>query len=199
MTSNEIAVIKRALDDFEMDAAALDHWRDIKHGAWLKVRAELRGLLENPAPPPPPVPSVAGRMEMTHRDFQRACQVALGELEKFPNGDVTLIDLLCEAVRCSRECCELAKSGIFVPGENCCPECGGVTRKSNAVYDRLVDERQAALNRACNAEKQVAILEKKVKASRVAGIREASCLYNNQTTTPRKHERKKSKPKYRSH
>ena len=171
MTPHEIAVLKRALADFEMDAAAQDHWReDMRHGAWLRIRELLRGLLEKAERP---LPSVAGRMEMTHEDFQRACQVALGELEKFPNGDVTLIDLLCEAVRCSRECCELAKSGIFGPGENCCPECGGVTRKSDAVYDRLVDELQAALNRACRAEKQVAILEKEVKAARIAGIREA--------------------------
>lgn len=56
------------------------------------------------------LPSVAGRMEMTHGDFQRACRVALRDIQEQPNPDTSLLRLLCEAVRCSQECCELARS-----------------------------------------------------------------------------------------
>ena len=52
--------------------------------------------------------SVAGRMEMTHADFQNACQVELARLQKDHLCDNRLVHLLCEAVRCSRECCEIA-------------------------------------------------------------------------------------------
>lgn len=55
-----------------------------------------------------PLPSVAGRMEMTHEDFQWACQMELGRLQEDPNCDNHIVHLLCEAYRCSRECCELA-------------------------------------------------------------------------------------------
>ena len=61
---------------------------------------------------PGSLPSVAGRMEMTHADFQNACQVELGRLQEDQNCDNRLVQLLCEAVRCSRECCELAKKGL---------------------------------------------------------------------------------------
>ena len=54
------------------------------------------------------LPSVAGRMRMTHEDFQRACQVELGRLQEDHLCDNRLVHLLCEAVRCSRECCEIA-------------------------------------------------------------------------------------------
>ncbi len=57
------------------------------------------------------VPSVAGRMEMTHSDFQWACQVMLKQEKIMP--DNRLVYLLCEAVRCSRECCDIAQIGIF--------------------------------------------------------------------------------------
>lgn len=63
------------------------------------------------------LPSVAGGMEMTHADFQRACRVMLGRLQEDPNCDTHLIHLLCEAVRCSRECCELANIGLPLPNE----------------------------------------------------------------------------------
>ena len=59
------------------------------------------------------LPSVAGRMEMTHDDFQRACQVLLGEEQAKPLPNGAIIRILCEAVRCSRECCELAKSRLY--------------------------------------------------------------------------------------
>ena len=58
------------------------------------------------------LPSVAGRMEMTHADFQRACQVLIGEVNRGTFGDLwppVILQVLCEAVRCSRECCERAK------------------------------------------------------------------------------------------
>ncbi len=58
------------------------------------------------------LPSVAGRMEMTHEDFQRACRVVIDEVQCGQSGQpwhAAVITLLCEAVRCSRECCELAK------------------------------------------------------------------------------------------
>lgn len=64
-----------------------------------------------------PLPSVAGRMEMTHQDFQRACAVALRDLQENPNCDTHLVHLLCEAVRCSRECCDLAKMPLYVVDE----------------------------------------------------------------------------------
>ena len=54
------------------------------------------------------LPSVAGRMEMTHESFQHACAVALRDLQDNPNCDTHLVFLICEAVRCSRECCDIA-------------------------------------------------------------------------------------------
>ena len=54
------------------------------------------------------LPSVAGRMEMTHADFQRGCQLMLRNAQENPNCDTALVYLLCEAIRCSRECCEIA-------------------------------------------------------------------------------------------
>lgn len=61
-----------------------------------------------PAPTEPALPNVAGRMEMTHEQFQRACQVMIGEIQETALWDNRLVHLLCEAVRCSRECCDLA-------------------------------------------------------------------------------------------
>ena len=63
------------------------------------------------------LPSVAGRMEMTHIDFQHACQVMLMELQQDHLCDNRMVQLLCEAVRCSRECCELAKMNLQVPND----------------------------------------------------------------------------------
>lgn len=60
------------------------------------------------------LPSVAGRMEMTHADFQRACQLELGRLQEDPFCDNQVVHLLCEAVRCSRECCELVEAKVEV-------------------------------------------------------------------------------------
>lgn len=58
---------------------------------------------------------VAGHMEMTHADFQRACRVELDRLQTDPNCDTRLIYLLCEAVRCSREACDLARVRLDQP------------------------------------------------------------------------------------
>ena len=52
---------------------------------------------------------------MTHADFQRACQVMLGELQGNPNCDTRMVHLLCEAVRCSRECCDLVMRFFKTP------------------------------------------------------------------------------------
>lgn len=60
------------------------------------------------------LPEVAGRMEMTHQFFQNACRLEIGRMQKLPNCDNAVIHLLCEAVRCSRECCELAKNSIKI-------------------------------------------------------------------------------------
>lgn len=54
------------------------------------------------------LPSVVGRMEMTHEAFQRACQVAIRDLQQEPQCQSHLVRIFCEAVRCSRECCEIA-------------------------------------------------------------------------------------------
>lgn len=70
-----------------------------------------------PAAGSAPLPSVAGRMEMTHADFQRACQVELGRLQEDHLCDNRLVYLLCEAVRCSRECCDLATRNLRVPND----------------------------------------------------------------------------------
>ena len=61
------------------------------------------------------LPSVAGRMEMTHADFQHACQVELARLQEYHLCDNRLVYLLCEAVRCSRECCDIATRNLKVP------------------------------------------------------------------------------------
>lgn len=49
------------------------------------------------------LPSVTGAFDMTHSDFERACLIFIhDELEK-PSPDNTLIGVLCNAVRLSRE------------------------------------------------------------------------------------------------
>ena len=67
----------------------------------------------NPLEPAP----VAGRMEMTHADFQRACQLEIARLQEDLNCDTRLVYVLCAAVRYSRECCELAVGGSHHPSE----------------------------------------------------------------------------------
>ena len=61
------------------------------------------------------LPSVAGCMEMTHADFQNGCQVELARLQADPLCDSRLVYLLCEAVRCSRECCKLVEMNLDPP------------------------------------------------------------------------------------
>ncbi len=57
------------------------------------------------------LPSVSGHMEMTHEHFQIACRVLIkDEQDKGDFSDKTLVRVLCEAVRCSREACQLAKN-----------------------------------------------------------------------------------------
>jgi hypothetical protein len=51
---------------------------------------------------------IEGRMTMPHAEFQQACQVEAGYLQQKINPDCAMIRLLREAVRCSRECVELA-------------------------------------------------------------------------------------------
>jgi hypothetical protein len=47
--------------------------------------------------------AVAGRMERTIADFERACLVHLADEQRRPNPDNALIAVLCDAVRLSRE------------------------------------------------------------------------------------------------
>lgn len=54
------------------------------------------------------LPNVTGRMEMTHADFERACLVLLRDVQQDPHCHLGMIQVLCEAVRCSRECCNLS-------------------------------------------------------------------------------------------
>ncbi len=57
-----------------------------------------------------PLPSVEGvYMDRSIADFQRACQVHIGEEQARVSPDTALIGLLCDAVRCSRELAEQAK------------------------------------------------------------------------------------------
>ena len=61
------------------------------------------------------LPKVTGEMVMSHQDFQRACRVKIqDEQEKGELCDALTLWLLCEAVRCSEECCELAKAGLQI-------------------------------------------------------------------------------------
>ena len=47
---------------------------------------------------------VAGTyMDRSLADFQRACEVHIGEEQRKPNPDTALIAVLCDAVRCARE------------------------------------------------------------------------------------------------
>lgn len=45
---------------------------------------------------------------MTHKAFQRACQLIINNEQESIRPDNALVKVLCEAVRCSRECCEIA-------------------------------------------------------------------------------------------
>jgi len=50
------------------------------------------------------LPEVAGRrMLMTHAQFERGCKLRLKEEQEKPSPDTHLVNLLCEAVRLSRE------------------------------------------------------------------------------------------------
>jgi hypothetical protein len=55
---------------------------------------------------PEPLPSIAGRMEMSHEAFQQACREVIKNLNQC--SDSAVLQVLCEAVRCSRECCDLS-------------------------------------------------------------------------------------------
>lgn len=54
------------------------------------------------------LPSITGRMASSHADFERACRVMLQDCYNDCCVDSRWIHILCEAVRCSRECCELS-------------------------------------------------------------------------------------------
>lgn len=56
-----------------------------------------------PLPPTDAGVSVAGRMERTLADFERACLVHLENEQRRPNPDNALIAVLCDAVRLTRE------------------------------------------------------------------------------------------------
>ena len=61
------------------------------------------------------LPKVTGKMVMSHQDFQRACRVKIQEeQEKGELCDLSMLLVLCEAVRCSEECCELAKARMQI-------------------------------------------------------------------------------------
>lgn len=60
--------------------------------------------------------AVAGEyMQRSHADFERACEVAIGELQEQPNPPNHIIALLCDAVRVSRECCRQTQTNIMDP------------------------------------------------------------------------------------
>ena len=54
------------------------------------------------------LPTVVGKMSCSHADFQRGCLVLLRDVQQDPHCHLGLIQILCEAVRCSRECCDLS-------------------------------------------------------------------------------------------
>ena len=63
------------------------------------IAAKLRRMTEQEAP----LPAVAGRLDRTIADFERACLVHLAEEQARPNPDNALIAVLCDAVRLARE------------------------------------------------------------------------------------------------
>jgi len=57
------------------------------------------------------------RLQMTHADFQVGCQTVIQECQQPGVVGIsadTVLGLLCEAVRCSRECVRLAESSVFL-------------------------------------------------------------------------------------
>lgn len=55
------------------------------------------------------IAEVAGRrISMSHGDFERACLALIHDIQQDPHCHLGLIHILCEAVRCSRECCDLS-------------------------------------------------------------------------------------------
>ena len=118
LTPDDRALLRKLLERLRRDASIKIAYSGIvKIISLSQLEADLLvPLIERlVAEPHSPLPTIAGRMEMTHEDFQRACAVALCELQENPNCDTALVHVLCEAVRCSRECCELATSSLRVP------------------------------------------------------------------------------------
>lgn len=48
-------------------------------------------------------------MQMTHADFQGACDAIVKEMSKHPFHDLGIVHILTNAILCSKECCELMK------------------------------------------------------------------------------------------
>lgn len=55
---------------------------------------------------PVTLPEVAGRLDRSYADFERACLVLLADEQRKPNPDNALIAVLCDAVRLTREVVE---------------------------------------------------------------------------------------------
>ena len=59
------------------------------------------------------LPIVGGRtMLRTHADFERACLVLLESEQRKIEPDNAVIGVLCDAVRLSRECCDMMREKI---------------------------------------------------------------------------------------
>ena len=56
---------------------------------------------------------VEGRMMLrTHLEFERACEVILADEQEKPSPDSHLVGVLCDAIRLSREACDMARRPI---------------------------------------------------------------------------------------
>lgn len=63
------------------------------------------------------LPEVAGRMMLkSHAQFERQCRILLKEEQEKISPDNNLVDALCDAIRLSREHCDLA-TGNFTRQE----------------------------------------------------------------------------------
>ena len=106
--------------------------------ASINVWREANGVFETPAAETSdqlaqsrPTVTVAGRMEMSHAQFQQACETVLDELQREVNPNNAVVRLLCEALRCSRENIELAKTALLIPTD--APASPGVRAALEAI------------------------------------------------------------------
>lgn len=155
-----------------------------------------RGLVE-------PSSLVAGvYMDRSLADFQRACEVHIGEEQRRANPDTALIAVLCDAVRCSRELALVATkadalpaavpAALRAPREEALPtaeEVRGILHARESVkwphdleqaladWDQWCVEHPSVLDNLAKRPFDLILLQRNIVGNLLADLRELEQLY----------------------